>query len=201
MTPMKLPRSSRGLAAAGVLVLSACASGPEVQVNVDNGYPFDRASTFAFVDPLGTDRAGYQTIVSQYLKAATRRELEARGMRLDEGSPQLLVNFSGRFDEKLRTSTTPVPMTSLSVRGGYYGYRAGIYGAWPAYVDQTTVTAYTEGTLNIDVIDAARKQLVWESVVKDSVTQKTLDNLQASIESAVAAAFEKYPVPAKTPAR
>ena len=70
-----------------------------------------------------------------------------------------------------------------------------MYGAWPMYVDQTTVTPYTEGTLNIDVVDASRKQLVWEGLVTSSVTQKTLDNVQPSLDAAVAAAFAKYPLP------
>lgn len=204
MGNLSLQRSSRWLVVVGAAALGACASGPDVQVHVDSGYAFDRASTFGFVNPLGTDRAGYQTIVSQQLKAATQRQLESRGLRLDETAPELLVNFSGRFDEKLRTTTMSVPSTAVSIRGGYYGYRMGFYGAWPTYVDETTVSAYTEGTLNIDVIDAARKQLVWEGVVKDSVTQKTLDNLQASIETAVSAAFAKFPRPvvqAQTPPR
>jgi hypothetical protein len=35
-----------------------------------------------------------------------------------------------------------------------------------------TLTQYTQGTLNIDIIGVARKQLVWESVVTGSVTLK-----------------------------
>jgi len=77
---------------------------------------------------------------------------------------------------------------------GYYGYRTGMYAAWPLYFDQTIVTQYKEGTLNIDVIDAARRQLVWESVVTESVTQEMLDNVPAAIDAAVAAAFTRYPI-------
>ena len=67
--------------------------------------------------------------------------------------------------------------------------------------DPTYVTQYKEGTLNIDVVDAARRQLVWEGVVTDSVTQKTLDNVQAAVDTAVAAAFSKYPVPGPAQAK
>ena len=101
------------------------------------------------------------------------------------------ISTGGHFNQKLRITTMP----TAGMGGGYYGYRAGMYAPWPMYYDQTTVTPYTEGTLNIDVIDAARKQLVWEGVVTDSVTQKTLDNLATAINAAVAAAFEKYPIP------
>jgi len=179
-------------ATATLLVLAGCASVPNVRAEFDRSADFASYKTFGFASPLGTDRDGYQSIVSQQLKRATQRELEARGLRLDTNAPQLLINFNAALTEKLRVTT--VPTTAVGV--GYYGYRRGLYGAWPTYVDQTVVSQYNEGTLNIDVIDAARKQLVWESVVSDSVTQKQLDNLPAAIDSAVAAAFAKYPVPA-----
>jgi hypothetical protein len=37
-----------------------------------------------------------------------------------------------------------------------------------------TLTQYTQGTLNIDIIGVAREQLVWGSMVTDSVTRKAL---------------------------
>lgn len=180
--------------AASWLALAGCASAPEVRANFDQSVDFKQYQTFGFVSPLGTDRGGYQSLVSQSLKAATQREMEARGMRLVTSEPQLLINFNGSLTDKLRISTMPAyPM------GGYYGYRGGMYSAWPLYIEQTTAYQYKEGTLNVDVIDATRKQLVWEGVVTDSVTQKDLDNVQTAISAAVAAAFAKYPVPAKAP--
>jgi len=189
------------LAAASLLALAGCASTPDVRVDYDRTADFTRYRTFGFASPLGTDRGGYQSIVSQHLKTATQRELEARGMRLDANAPELLVNFSATLDDKLRVTTAPTIATGVGMGRGYYGYRAGMYSAWPMYADQTVVTQYKEGTLNIDVVDAARKQLVWEGVVSDSVTQKMLDNVQAAIDAAVAAAFAKFPLPATTPAR
>jgi hypothetical protein len=187
------------LLVASLLVLAGCASGPDIRADFDPSTNFAQYKTFAFVHPLGTDRDGYQSIVSQRLKTATQREMEARGMHLAADHPQLLVNFNATLTEKMRVTTVPSVMVGVGA-GGYYGYRMGMYGAWPLYYDQTTVTPYQEGTLNIDVVDAARKQLVWEGVVTDIVTQEMLDNLQGSIDAAVAAAFSKYPVAAPVPA-
>jgi len=183
--------------AVSLLVLNGCASAPEVRVDFDRSVDFTQYQTFGFASPLGTDRGGYQSIVSKYLKAATQREMEARGMRLDSSAPQLLVNFNADLSEKLRVVTTPVPTAGLGVGMGrdYYSYRGGLYSAWPLYRDETTASPYQEGTLNIDVVDAAQKQLVWEGVVTGSVSQKALDNVQAAIDTAVAAAFAKYPIP------
>lgn len=179
-------------AAAGLLALGGCASGPNVRADYDRSADFSAYKTFAFASPLGTDRNGYQSVVSQHLKAATQRELEARGMRLDAAAPQLLVNFSATLSDKLRVTT--MPTMGVGAGMGYYGYRGGMYSTWPLYADQTTVSQYQEGTLNIDVVDAARKQLVWEGVVTDSVTQKILDDVPAAVNAAVKAAFVKYPL-------
>jgi hypothetical protein len=185
LVPLLLASSLLGL-------LGGCASPPQARAVFDQSTDFPAYKTFGFVSPLGTDRGGYQSVVSQYLKTATQRQLEARGMRLDPAAPQLLVNFNAVLNNELRVTTQP----AMGMGPGFYGYRRGFYGAWPGYVEQT-VSQEKVGTLNIDLIDASRKQLVWEGVVTDSITQKTLDNVQASIDSAVAAAFAKYPVPAR----
>lgn len=182
-----------------MLWIGGCANAPDVRVASDPYANFAQYQTFAFVSPLGTDRSGFQTLVSQQLKASTQRQLEARGMQLVTSTPHVLVNFNASIVDKTHVSTMPVlvqPAFGVGFYGGgYYGYRGGLYAPWPMYVDQTVVSNYKEGTLNIDIIDAARKQLVWEGVViDDDVTRKELANFQTSIDAAVAAAFVRYPV-------
>lgn len=195
---MNTDRLGRGFALAllgAALVATGCASGPRVRAQQDKSADFSQYRTFAFADPLGTDREGYQTIVSQYLKAATRRELEARGLRLVEANPQMLVNFSGKLSEKFRTSTVPSSAITFGYgHGGYYGYRTGIYTTWPLYAPETRVDSYTEGTLNIDIIDATKKQMIWEGVAVGRVTEETMENLQPKINEAVTAIFANYPI-------
>ena len=178
------------------MVASGCASGPRVRAERDRTVDFSQYKTFAFVSPLGTDREGYQTMVSQYLKSATQRELEARGLQLVDDAPQLLVNFSGRLNDRLRTSTVPATgvTVGVGVGRGYYNYRTGFYTAWPLYPMETRVDTYSEGTLNIDVIDAGRKQMIWEGVAVGRVTEQTLEHLQPAIDEAVAAIFANYPI-------
>ena len=191
----KLIRSLFVAALAGAALLAAgCASGPQVRAERDKTVDFSQYHTFGFVSPLGTDREGYQTMVSQYLKDATQREFEARGLRLVENSPQLLVNFSGRLNDRLLTTTMPSTTVMVGAGHGYYGYRTGFYTTWPLYGSETQIDTYQEGTLNIDVIDAARKQMVWEGVAVGRVTEKTMDNLRPEIDGAVTAIFSKYPV-------
>ena len=183
--------SRQFLAVAALLVLAACAGSPTVRTNVAPGTDFTTYKTFGFVGTLGTDRAGYRSIVSQQLIIDTQRELEARGFVRSDAAPQLLVNFSANLVDALQVSPAPPPV----YLGGYYGYRGGLYSTWPMY-GGNTVTQYTQGTLNIDIVDAGHKQLVWEGVVTDSVTQQDLDNLPAALNKAVIAAFAKFPIAA-----
>lgn len=204
----RLLQSSRrtltlGLLLAAALVGGCATPGPTIRAEYDKSADLGQYRSFGFFSPLGTDKEGYQSVVSTYLKAATRRELEARGLRYDEAAPQLLVNFGAKLSDKLRVTEVPAPdlRPTLGIRYGYYGYRAGLYGTWPLYQTETRVDQYQEGTLNVDVVDAARKQLVWEGVATGRVTQKALDNLQPAIDSAVTLLFEKFPVPATSAPR
>jgi Domain of unknown function (DUF4136) len=185
------------ITAAAFFALSACANLPNVRSSFDRSADFTQYKTFAFLSPLATDRDGFQSIVSQQLKVATQREMEARGLRMDINAPQLLINFNAALVDKTRVSSSPVMVDGGLgfYGGGFYGYRRGMYSLWPQYVEQTVVFNYKEGTLSIDVIDAARKQLVWEGVVTDSsVTQEELADLPASLSNAVKAAFASYPL-------
>lgn len=189
-------RFALGLAvAAGFAVsglVAGCATGPLVRAETDPHADFSRYRTFGFEEPLGTDRSGYQTIVSRLLKAATRREMEARGFRFEPDQPDLLVNFNAHLTQKVRVAGGGPTYGWYGL--GYYGYRGGLYGTWPLYPADTWVATYDEGTLNVDVVDRARRQMVWEGIAIDTVTGKTTENLQAAIDAAVSAVFAKFPV-------
>lgn len=169
-----------------LLAVAACASAPTIESNYDHSANFAAYRTFGFFSPLGTDKAGYATLVTQTLKDATRREMEARGYTYSETNPDLLLNFNAKLAKQVQVSQIPMgpPM-------GYYGYRGGFYGGWGGYY--TDVDQYTEGTLNIDLVDAARRQLVWEGVAIGRVTEKHRENREAAINAAVAEIFKKFP--------
>ena len=169
-----------------LLVLGSCATGPTIEANYDHSANFAAYRTFGYFSPLGTDKSGYSTLVTQALKDATRREMEARGYTYSESSPDLLLNFNAKLARQVQVSQVPMgaPM-------GYYGYRGGFYGGWGGYY--TNVDQYTEGTLNIDLVDARRRQLVWEGVAIGRVTEKHRENREAAINTAVAEMFKKFP--------
>jgi Domain of unknown function (DUF4136) len=170
-----------------IAALGACSSGPEIRANTDPSANLRSYKTFGFMQPLGTDKAGYSSLVSQQLKTSAKREMERLGYTYAENNPDLLVNFNAKLADKLRVDTVP----TSGVGYGYYGYRAGFYGAWPAYT--TDVDQYVEGTLNIDVVDVKRQQMVWEGVAVGRITQKAQQEAATRIDAVVTQVFAKYP--------
>lgn len=48
-------------------------------------------------------------------------------------------------------------------------------------------------TLNIDVVDRAQKQLLWEGIAIGRITQKMYENLEPTIDAVVKEVFLKFP--------
>jgi hypothetical protein len=114
--------------------------------------------------------------------------MQARGYVLDEAKPDLWVNLNAYLQDKTRVTTMPQVDYDY-----YYSYRARGYVAVPYWRDRTDVHQYTEGTLNVDVVDVQRNRLVWEGVAVGTVGRSTPDKRGAQIDAAVAAIFAQYP--------
>ena len=175
--------------------LGGCATPPRVEVRQYEMTDFSRFQTFGFLEPLGTDRQGYQTIVSQTLRQAATREMLARGLRYDPQAPQLLINFGADLNDRMRVNTATRP-TSPGMHRSPFNHRGGFYSPWPMYTQTTTVTQYQEGAIRIDLVDAERRQLVWESVVSSRVTNSVRNDVAAALDEAVTLAFARLPASA-----
>jgi hypothetical protein len=173
-----------------LLALSACASRPDITTDYDHNANFSLYRSFAFEPKLGTEAAGYTSLTTQRIKTAIEREMTARRYVYDEADPDLLVNFSAKLEDKVNVTQTPVPM---SYYYGYYGYRAGLYAPWPGYALDTNVDHYTEGTINIDLIDRQRRQMVWEGVAVGRISDKMKQIPEEDINRTVSEIFAKYP--------
>ena len=172
------------------VIVAACESGPKIRADADPSVNFSSYNTFGFFEKMATDKSRYGTMLTSRLKDATRRELQKRGYK-EDAQPQLMVNFNTNVENR-----TEVQSTGTSASYGFYGYRAGMYGAWGGYPQDVYTTHYQQGTLAIDLVDSQTKQLVWQGVAQARLTQKRLDNPGAAIGSVVTDIFEKYPVKA-----
>ena len=89
------------------------------------GADFSVYRTYGFPKETGTDRGGYATLVTSYFKSSVSTAMEARGYKYSAENPDLLVNFY--MNTRERTEIRP----GVDAGFGYYGYRSGLYHAWP----------------------------------------------------------------------
>lgn len=190
-----LPALAAAALAAGVLA-GCAATGPSIRTDYDRSADFSAYRTYAYVQPLGTDRAGYSTLTTQHFKGAIDAQLAARGYRRVESDPDLLVNVNANATEKVDVRAAP----TATIGVGYYHYRYGLYSGFPLYRNDVETVRYRVGTANVDVVDAKRKQLVWEGIAEGRLTKDVMRNPEPAIRAAVAEMFKSFPARA-TPAQ
>lgn len=172
---------------ATLAVTAGCATprGPQTRIDYDKSADFSVYRTYGFPTETGTDRGGYSTLVTSYFKSAVSTAMDARGYKYSAEKPDLLVNFYMNTTE--RTESTPDPF-----RYGYYGYRRGLYSPWPMY-DDRRVETYKYGTINVDIVDAEKKQLVWEGIAEGRVTEEQMTNPKVTVNAVVTDLMRQYP--------
>ena len=186
---MRVPQRFTAVAVVAlVILLAACATGPRITSEVDPQADFASYRTFAFYSPLALEKEGYATPTSERIKAATRAQMESRGYVYSAEQADLLVNINGNVQE--RTDVTTMPSMDYA---HYYSYRARGYVSVPVWRDETHVSQYTEGTLNIDVIDRAQNRMVWEGIAVGRVSKMKPEARAARIDATVADIFASFP--------
>ena len=176
------------VAALALVVLAACATGPRVRTDYDPGANFAQYRTWGWYSPIAMEQSGYSSWISERIKANVQREMEARGYRYNAKSPDLKVNFQAVVQE--RSDVYTMPRSDIA---WLYSYRARSYVAVPVWYDEATVSRYTEGTLTVDLVDAAKNRMVWTGDAIGRVVRRNPEQRAADIDASVAAIFAKYP--------
>jgi hypothetical protein len=185
-TPDKETIMSRPIAhlatATFVVLAAACTTNPlHVRVDQDPARSVAGYRTFGFYEQPSTDSARYQTLLTSHLQASTRRQLEGRGYVFSQDNPQLLVNFVVNVRQQQQIQTTPT--AGVGLRTAYRG--VGGY-------DIETVTT-KQGTVIIDVVDAANRAIVWQGVGEGAISLKAERNTSATVNGAVTEIFREFP--------
>lgn len=177
------------VAAIATLALAACATGPTVRTDYDPTANFAQYRTWGWYSPIAMEQSGYSSWISERIKANVQREMEARGYRFDAKSPDLKVNFQAAVQE--RSSVYSMPRSDIAWA---YSYRARSYVAVPVWYDEAVVNNYTEGTLTIDLVDAAKNRMVWTGDAIGRIgSRRTPEERAVDIDQSVAGIFAKYP--------
>ena len=180
---------------AALAILLAGCSGTSVQSDYDPGYDFLSLSTYAWAERTreGNDPAVYNDIVESRVKEAVNQALQAKGFREVSADPSFLVAWHGAISDQ----------HSISTVGTSYGYGWGWYGGWggPGMTTSTTyVSTWQEGTLIVDIVDAAQNKLVWRGSAQGEVDEFENDpeRMQEDLNAAVIKMMATFP-PSSSP--
>jgi len=162
-----------------LLILSSCSS-VNVYSDFDKKVDFSPYKTYAF-HKAGIDKVQISQLDKNRILNAIDAELTKKGMTKSE-NPDLLINFFTKEREQ-------VDVTQFNIGWGYgwgWGWNPYLWGG------QNYVSTSTEGTLYIDLIDAKKKELIWEGEGVGYLTQNRSEK-EARINEFVAKILMQYP--------
>ena len=169
-----------------LLVFAACSPGGRVQYTKQQpGANFTTYKTYNFMDVSARNEAAFQGPGTgiETLKQAIGREMARRGYQQSD-SPDLLVNIGVVTQDRTQTRRATIQEAPLYI--GQRNYR------WQSR--DVVVGQYEEGTATVEVVDAARQEMIWEGAVAGVLTPDAA-KLTERINGAIKSLFNKYPVP------
>jgi hypothetical protein len=177
-----LRRRLAGIGLAAVFAVG-CAT-MNVSSHVERGIDFAQFATYdwgpADTLPTGDPRLDNNPFFKDYLTGAVERQLAGQGYRRAERgqTPQLLVHFHANVSQRFEVHGTD---------------RTTYVNCYPNC--EPEVVDYEQGTIIVDVVNAATNDVVWRAWAQDNISG-LIDNqerMKAHIEKAVLEMFETFP--------
>ncbi|AXO80246.1 DUF4136 domain-containing protein [Olleya aquimaris] len=162
------------------IVLTSCSS-VKVAADYDKAVDFNNYKTFAFFKS-GIDKAEISDLDKRRILRAIEAELLAKGYTKSE-NPDLLVSIFTKSNQR-------VDIYNNSWGAGAWGWGGPRWG-W-GWNSGSNVTTSTQGLLFVDLIDANKKELVWQGQGSGYLS-KNMDKKEERIKEFVAKIMEKYP--------
>jgi hypothetical protein len=169
-----------------IMILAASCSTIKVSSDYDKEAGFAAYKTYAFTEEalnIQLDDLNKNRLIN-----AITSELSAKGFTKAESNPDVLIDIKIKAEQKQTATATS--------SGGYGGYGGGYRYGWGGGFSTTQINydTYTDGTLFIDMIDAAKKQLVWQgrgtkTIDPDANSSKREQNINYAVKQI----FMKYP--------
>jgi hypothetical protein len=165
-----------------VMLLTSCSS-IKVAADYDKEANFDDLKTFAFFKT-GIDKAEISDIDKRRILRAIESELLAQGYTKSE-NPDLLVSIFTKSQQR-------VDVYNNNWGAGGWGW-GGFGPRWGwGFNQQPTVSSRSEGTLFIDLIDAKKKELIWQGMGTGYIS-RNVEKKDERIKEFVSKVMEKFP--------
>ena len=162
------------------MVITSCSS-VRVAADYDRQVDFSQYKTFAFFKS-GIDKAEISDLDKKRILRSIEAELLAKGYTKSE-NPDMLISIFTK-------STQRVDVYNNSWGFGAWGWGAPGWG-W-GWNMQPNVSTRTQGVLFVDLIDAKKKELVWQGQGTGYLSSN-MEKKEQRIKEFVAKIMEKYP--------
>ena len=167
-----------------LIIISSCSS-VRVAADYDKEAKFGDYKTFAFFKT-GIDKAEISDLDKRRILRAIEVELLAKGFTKSE-KPDLLVSLFTKSQQRVDVYNNSWGMGGWGW-GGYGGFGPGWGWGW----NQPNVSTSIQGHLYIDLIDANKKELVWQGMGTGYLS-RDMEKKEARINEFVTKIMEKYP--------
>jgi len=163
-----------------LLFLFTSCSSVKVNYDYDKNVDFNQFKTYAF-QKSGIDKVEISDLDKKRILRAIDEQMAAKGFTKSE-TPDLLVNIFTREREQ------------VDVNQFYAGWGYGWGYGWNPYMwgGNTSVYSYVEATLFIHLIDAKKKELIWQGQGVGVLTQN-IDKKEELIKEFVTKILAQYP--------
>jgi hypothetical protein len=176
-----------------ITITAIISCGPTLKVTTD----FDKEANFAGYKTFAIyQNESIHDAISQLnqdrIWNAIKNEMSKKGLTENASSPDVLVNAVAIFKDKVSVSSN----TNYYGYGGYY--RPYYWGGGMAMSSSTNydVHHYQDGSLIIDVVEAASKKLVWQGIGNKEIDGPVKDP-DVKIPKLIASIMEDFPPGAK----
>ncbi len=167
-----------------IITFTSCTT-VRVASDYDKQANFDTYKSFAFYKP-GIDKAEINDLDKKRILRAIEADMTSKGFIKSE-NPDMLVSIFTKTQENVN-----VYQNNWNWGWGWgWGYGWG-WNPWFWGGNYNSVSRITEGTLYIDLIDASKKELIWQGMGTSALT-KDVDKKQEKMNEIVTAILEKYP--------
>jgi len=162
-----------------LFVLGSCAS-VSVNSDYDKNVDFSQYKSYAY-HKAGVDKVEISDLDKKRILRSIDEVMAAKGFTKSD-NPDLLINFFTKAREE-------VNVNQFNSGWGYgwgWGWNPMFYGGY------ASVHRNTEGTLYIDIIDAKKKEMIWQGQGIGNLTKDT-ERKDEVIKEFVSSILAKYP--------
>jgi hypothetical protein len=154
------------------MVLAACST-MRTNIDYDPSYDFNKARTYNWIP--NPQIAQANELFDKHFRKVMDEKMAAKGYSVNESNPDFLIAYHGDVQSKVDVTN--------------WGYR------YPGWYGGVEVYQYEEGTLIVDFVDSASKDLIYRATLSAEMDRRSTDfeRRQKRISEAVDKILKGFP--------